>query len=523
MNENLNPSPVPSKPKLHFNKKTILSIISTVVGLALVVGIIFILSHLFQNLEQKQVIQDGHLLVQGGLKSTETDLNSKIAGTIQEIKIEEGDQVEEGQVLVILDSDDLKAKVSQAKAAVNQAKAGTEQAKANVSQAQATVSQAEAGVSQANAKIDQAEASMKQAQATVKQTQSKVKQAEAAIKAAQSQCDLAAATKNYAQSQYDKAQNGARSEEINQLKIACDLAESTYNRIKELYEAGASTAHDYDQAQSSYLVAKEQYEEALNGSRPEDIAAAAASVAEAEAGIKAADSQLAQARAAKEEAESGMEQAQSGVAQAKSALTQAQSGVAQAKSSLAQAKAAQNLAASSETQAQAILAQAEAALKEAQVYLDYATIKAPTAGTVTALNIEKGELVSSGMALLTLSDLKKMWVEVNVDETNLGSISIEDQVEVSLPAFPDQTFTGTITKISQNPDFAISRATNANDDFDILSYAVKITISDLEELAVSPGMTVVVDFGQINSSEQAEENSNEENSNAENSNAENAD
>ncbi len=456
MNNDLDSFSIPSTPEQPRSKrkKIIWSIISTIIGLALVIGIILILSHLFQNLEQKQITQDSHLLVQGSLKSTETDLNSKLAGTIQDIQVEEGDQVEEGQVLLTLDSGELQAKVSQAQAAVSQAKAGVRQAEANLGQAEASISQ----------------------------TQSKVKQAEAAIGAAQSQSELAIATRDYAQTQYDKAQNGARAEEINQLKIACDLAESTYNRIKELYAAGASTAYDYDQAESSYLVAKEQYEEALNGSRPEDIAAASASVAEAEAGIKAAASQVAQAEAAKKEAESG----------------------------LAQAEAAKKLAQAAVEQAKAVLSQAEAALQEAQVYLGYATIKAPTSGTVTALNIEKGELVSSGMALLTISDLSSMWVEVNVDETDLGSIRLQDQVKVTLPSFPDQIFTGTITKISQNPDFAISRATNAKDDFDILSYAVKIEISDLSELASSPGMTVVIDFGQVTASDQAEDNSNVE-------------
>lgn len=143
--------------------------------------------------------------------------------------------------------------------------------------------------------------------------------------------------------------------------------------------------------------------------------------------------------------------------------------------------------------AEAQLMQAEGAVAEATTYLEHTVITAPADGTVTAINVEPGELVSTGMALASLRSDDAAWLEVNVPETMLGSVIEGQRVEFTLPAYAGQTFTGHVKTVSKNPDFATKKATNENGSFDVLSYCVKIEPDDMEEQLYA-GMTVLVNF-----------------------------
>lgn len=144
-------------------------------------------------------------------------------------------------------------------------------------------------------------------------------------------------------------------------------------------------------------------------------------------------------------------------------------------------------------QYQATVKQAEAALNEANTYLKHSVITAPCDGVVTAVNVEKGELISTGMSLASLRADAEAWVEVNVLETSLSLVQQGQQVSLSFPAYAEQTFHGTVVNVSKNPDFAVKKATNENGSFDVLSYAVKIRLDDMTQ-PLYAGMTAIVDF-----------------------------
>lgn len=109
------------------------------------------------------------------------------------------------------------------------------------------------------------------------------------IQAKKQQAEAAASA---AQAQYEKALNGARSQEVAQAKAAFDLAEKTYQRIKTLYDQEAVSANTYDQAFAQYTAAKETYEMAVQGAREEDKAAAEALLAQAKAAEQEVQSYL---------------------------------------------------------------------------------------------------------------------------------------------------------------------------------------------------------------------------------------
>ena len=100
--------------------------------------------------------------------------------------------------------------------------------------------------------------------------------------------------------------------------------------------------------------------------------------------------------------------------------------------------------------------QAAASLRDARTSLGKTTLYAPMSGRVTRLNVEQGETAIMGTlnkdaaTLLTISDMSVLETKVKVDETDVARISIGDSAVVQIDAFPDTTFIGRVTKISNS-------------------------------------------------------------------------
>lgn len=79
--------------------------------------------------------------------------------------------------------------------------------------------------------------------------------------------------------------------------------------------------------------------------------------------------------------------------------------------------------------------------------------------------------------LLTISDLSVIQTTVNVDETDVVRVNIGDSVEVTIDAFPDTTFVGRVTEVSNSAILtAASQAAGQNDR--AVDYEVEITLSN---------------------------------------------
>src|SRR5437588_4321127 len=113
--------------------------------------------------------------------------------------------------------------------------------------------------------------------------------------------------------------------------------------------------------------------------------------------------------------------------------------------------------------------QATASYRDAQSLLSKTTIVAPMSGRVTRLSVEQGETAIMGTlnkdaaTLLTISDMSVLETKVKVDETDVARISVGDTAFVQIDAFPDTTFRGRVTKIS-NSALKSATATQANGD-----------------------------------------------------------
>jgi HlyD family secretion protein len=122
--------------------------------------------------------------------------------------------------------------------------------------------------------------------------------------------------------------------------------------------------------------------------------------------------------------------------------------------------------------------QAIAGLNDAKSSLDKTTIYAPMSGRVTRLVVEQGETAVPGTfnkdaaTLLTISDMSVLETRVKVDETDVARIKVGDSAQVQIDAFPDTTFIGKVTKISNSS----VKATTATSSDQAVDYEVTIQL-----------------------------------------------
>jgi HlyD family secretion protein len=122
--------------------------------------------------------------------------------------------------------------------------------------------------------------------------------------------------------------------------------------------------------------------------------------------------------------------------------------------------------------------QALASLNDAKSALSKTTIYAPMGGRVTRLAVEQGETAVPGTfnkdaaTLLTISDMSVLETRVKVDETDVARIKVGDSAQVQIDAFPDTTFLGRVTKISNS---SVKAATAGSTD-QAVDYEVTIQL-----------------------------------------------
>ena len=116
--------------------------------------------------------------------------------------------------------------------------------------------------------------------------------------------------------------------------------------------------------------------------------------------------------------------------------------------------------------------QSSALLRDAQSSLNKTTIYAPMSGRVTRLNVENGETAIQGTlnkdaaTLLTIADMSVLETKVKVDETDVARIALGDSAIIQIDAFPDTTFIGKVTKISNSSVKATAASTGADQAVD---------------------------------------------------------
>jgi membrane fusion protein, multidrug efflux system len=226
-----------------------------------------------------------------------------------------------------------------------------------------------------------------------------VDEARASFQAAEKQVDVANA-------QLHAAQARVREVQANYEKAARDL-----DRMKQLVARDEISRQQYDSA----VAAAEATRATVDSAR--------ASVAQSEQGVQVANAQVAQARAR-------MEQARAGVEATRSAPQQIASSKAQVSS--LEAKVEQN----------------RAAVVQAQINLEYTTVKAPASGLVSKKTAEPGQVVAPGQPLMAIVPLEDVWVIANFKETQLKDMRPGQSAVISVDAYGGREYRGHVDSIA---------------------------------------------------------------------------
>ena len=239
----------------------------------------------------------------------------------------------------------------------------------------------------------------------------------------------AEAARSAAQAQSDKAQRGAREEQIKgaynvwqQAQAAADLAEKTYQRVSNLFNDKVLPAQKKDEAYTQMVAlqkqaeaAKSQYEMAKNGARDED-----------------------------------------------------------------------------KTAAQALVAQAQGVITEVNAYKDGAKVYAPADTQIQTIIPNEGEIVNAGYPVMNLIDTNDEWVVFNIREDKMVNYKEGTKFKAIVPALGNQEIELEVKHIAVQADFATWTATKSKGDFDKKTFAIKAYPTTKVE-GLRPGMSVLVE------------------------------
>jgi len=141
--------------------------------------------------------------------------------------------------------------------------------------------------------------------------------------------------------------------------------------------------------------------------------------------------------------------------------------------------------------------QSEASLRSTMDTLSKTTFVTPIDGVITSLRVEEGEVAiigtmnNPGTVLMTIADLSVMEAEVQVDETDIVSVKLDQTADVRVDAFPNQVVKGKVTEVGssalQKTQVATSTTEEAKD------FKVVITLEHPPE-GLKPGLSASADI-----------------------------
>jgi membrane fusion protein, multidrug efflux system len=235
------------------------------------------------------------------------------------------------------------------------------------------------------------------------------------------------------------------------------------------------------------------------------LAQARAQVQQAQARIAQARSEVAREQAHSTKAQQDLERAKALSQGGNEAISRQEFDGAQAGADVASAavQAVKSALQSAEAAAGAAQAQekvAEANLKDAELQLSYTDIHAPTAGRIGKKNLETGNRVQPGQALLALVQ-PDVWVVANFKETQLARMRPGQPVRLWVDAFPGREVAGHVESLApaSGSQFALLPPDNATGNFTKIVQRVPVKIafdsqsaSDPEGRLV-PGLSAIVE------------------------------
>ena len=482
------------------NRKRTTVLIISVLIVALVAVVAFGATKIFGKKdkdntdEKKEVVRRGAFIVKvresGNLEPLiSIDVRSNVEGEIETLYIKEGDFVEKGQALLKIDDEQVREQKKQASANRDARRAELEQATLRIDmtekQQASQITQDRNAVEVAKAALESLEADTRQriteAETQISTTQNELQQDEIALR--QSEIEL-----QQAELRKERAQAAEKS-----AKVAYETAESESKRNQGLFEKKLVSKRVLEEAETARANALSQHETAQN---------------DVESQIKAVESQQQTIDARKEALKSRrttldlhkknlvtVEESQE--AQKRQRAAELENARTRLQQILGTTDEEKQLTVHAEVSAKAAFVEAESTLKAQEERFGWTTVIAPMSGTVTRLNVEEGEIVTSGRsafsqgaAILTVADLARMVVKTRINEVDIAKIALGQKVEIRVDAYRDKVFEGRVSEIAPSA-FAPGQVGQQGDGTITFEVMIEVIGSPSELL---PGMSADVDI-----------------------------
>jgi len=414
------------------------------------------------ELKGEEPIAEG-LQASGTIEAHQVFVTSEVSGRIVALHADEGDAVEENQVLVELDTTLVEAELEAALAGVTVAEAQLAQVKAGARDVD--IRQAEAVLAQAEVARDVAYQAWQDAQLlrdNPQDLQVQIAAAETEVAVAEHRLKQALALKDAAEKLKDH------------MAEVLEKAEEGVEVIVPLPGGGTEKRRVYPDSQTMAKL-RDEYGKALNNWWQAWIGvnSAQAALDGAKDSLAVLQAQLANPHTLQAQVDAAYAQyeaAQAAVAQAQAALDALRAGASEEQIAVAEAA----------------VDQAWAAVEPLRVRFAKMTIRAPISGVVLERPVHEGEVVMTGGTLYTLADLDEVTLTIYVPETDLGRVRLGQEVLVTVDTFPGRIFKGEITYIASEAEFTPKNIQTKEERVNMV-FAVKVRIPNPDH-ALKPGM-----------------------------------
>ena len=377
----------------------------------------------------------------------DVEVKANVAGEIINLYVDDGDYVEKNQVLLEIDPEQYVEEKKQAEADVNAAEAQLKQAELNII---LKTEELDSALQQAQDNVKIAQSNLR---TTVAASQTQITSAETDIQTTKNQLAQDNIALEQAKIELNRAdiRLAELQTELESIKVDRANAESEWNRNKELFEKKLVSKKSLEEAESRHAGADSQYKTAEKrlesqhqtvNSQKKTIATRETAIANRKLTLTYQEmnlKELGEMRTAEEE-EKALQ------------LQITQTRLSEIIETIDNEKIVTEQGAVS---AQANLLRRQSSLKNQEEQLEWTTIKAPMAGTVTLLEIEEGEIVTSGRSafsqsppLMTIADLSKMVVKTYINEVDMERLGQDQKAQIKVDAYKNTPYEGRVAEIS---------------------------------------------------------------------------
>jgi HlyD family secretion protein len=421
------------------------------------------------------------ITLSGRIEGDDSAVATKPGGRVTAITVREGDSVERGQLIAILDDTQVRAREDQARDALQQAEAQVRVQTQQIAVLEQQLEQSRLAIGQSQ--LD-TQGKLFQAQQQIVATDANILQAEAKVRSARRQIAVLVQQREQSRLAVDQARLDTQGR-IAQAEQQVAAAEATLAQVQAQHQQAEADAKRYAILASEDAVSAQTAEQSRTNeeSLRANMTAAQKQVAVARGALTIAQSSLtnpdirrsqevaareqiaeAQAELAADEAEVGQmkalrQQAVGNLTATRANLTNPAVRISQEAAvgeQIAQAKA--GLAA-----AQATAKQAAAKLAESRADRQDLRVLAPFSGIIATRVAEPGEVLAPGATVVTLVDLSKVYLRGYIPEGEIGRVKVGQQAHIYLDSSPKKPVTAFVSRIDPEAAFTPENTYFRND------------------------------------------------------------